>query len=150
MYCNTVACRSSGIVNFRRRNGNLRTAESAAAFTAGMALSYCMDDSLYADGNILVSGAYIGRHGEGDSKGSYSICLPIGGKFSLAHLFLQFWLVFVCFCLVGTFVGINTDHDHSVLPAVQTGCIFNDTLSSVGNLCRIFESGYLVAELGND
>ena len=51
--------------------------------------------------------------------------------------------------MVGAFVGADFDYSGTVLPYFKTGRIPADSVSVVGNFCRILKLCYLAAELSS-
>ena len=79
-----------------------------------MAVSGGMDDSVYTDGNFILSDTDLRcrkRRGGGSNP---AICLSADSKLLMVHNFFQFGLVSVCIFLAGIIVGFGVTYDFKV------------------------------------
>ena len=67
----------------------------------------------------------------------------------MVYVFLSVRLVSFLLCMVGVFVGIDSDYFDTVLPYLKTGRIVADSLPVVGKLCRVLKFCDLAAELSS-
>ena len=68
-------------------------------------------------------------------------------NFFLVDFFLSIELVSLCFRMAFAALGVDTCQYPGILPYQKDGSISADSLSCLGDLCRISESGNLVFEL---
>lgn len=112
-----------------------------------MAVPCGLDHIIHIDGHSLLSGADIGGKQWAGSAGADTLRRTAGSQFCMAAVVFPSGGIFDCLRVAGAAVGADLVHTDGVFPHFQGGGVSADSLSVVGELCGLFESGGCHSEL---